>query len=99
MDHPAGSAALWLLITAICGIAFVVLLVPTIFFLLALQDALTLCAPPNRKMSPGQVWLLLIPIFSLGWNFVVVNALSDSLHKEYMRRVLQTMKDKGWWRW
>jgi hypothetical protein len=20
-------------------------------------------------------------------------------HKEYMRRVLQTMKDKGWWRW
>lgn len=36
----------------------------------------------HRKMSPGQVWLLLIPCFHLVWNFFVFPGLSKS-YKAY----------------
>jgi len=63
-----------------------VMLVPAIFFLLTLQRALDRCAPESRTLSPALVWLTLIPIFSLVWNFIVVNAMSKSLHNEFVRR-------------
>ena len=48
-----------------------VMLIPQIFYLLTLQKALNRCAPNNRTMTPGLVWLTLIPIFHLVWNFFV----------------------------
>lgn len=33
-------------------------------------------------MKPGEVWLQIIPVFGLIWQFIVVNRISDSLRKE-----------------
>lgn len=73
-------------IMAMCAIGFVIALIPTIFFFLTMQRALSRCAASSRTMTPGQVWLGLIPIFNLVWPFFLVSALSDSLHHEFTRR-------------
>src|SRR5579871_6852614 len=66
----------------------VLFVVPAIFYLLSLQRALEQCAPASRTMSPGMVWLLLIPVFNLIWHFFVVTNLSKSLRHEFSRRTL-----------
>jgi hypothetical protein len=58
-------------------------LVPVIFFLITQQNTLKAIQPQNRKMSPGEVWLQLIPLFGLVWQFFVVTRISDSLRKEF----------------
>ncbi len=61
-------------------------LLPTIFYLLSLQKAFTRCRPQNRSMSPGMVWLLLIPFFGIIWHFFIIIGLSDSLEREFSER-------------
>jgi hypothetical protein len=76
-------------ISAIAGgllIGFLIFLIPSIFFLLTLQKALTRVAPERRTMNPPMVWLGLIPLFSVVWNFIMVNALSKSLGAELTAR-------------
>ena len=70
------------------AVALLALLVPTIIFLAALQKALQRCAPESRTMPPGQVWLILIPLFNLVWLFIVVLRISSSLRNEFTRRQL-----------
>ncbi len=69
----------------IIGIACLIALVPAIFFILTLQKTLTTISPENRKMQPGQVWLMLIPLFNLVWQFIVVDRISDSIAAECRR--------------
>ena len=64
------------------------LVVTAIVYLLTLQKAFQRCSPQCRTLSPGLVWLLLIPLFNFGWCFVVVTSLSRSLHNEFVRRNL-----------
>lgn len=54
-------------------------LVPTIFFLLTLQSTLKVIRVENRRMDPGGVWLLLIPVFNLVWQFVVTRRMAVSI--------------------
>jgi hypothetical protein len=61
-------------------------LIPAIFYMLTLQNTLNKCAPASRAMDPGMVWLLLIPVFNLIWNFFVVMNIAKSLASEYARR-------------
>ncbi|HLA52683.1 MAG TPA: hypothetical protein VK618_05245 [Flavitalea sp.] len=44
----------------------------------------------NRMMRPGYVWLQLIPLFGLYWQFRVVTAISKSIYGE-----LESRLDKG----
>lgn len=78
---PGGAEILVLFI--IFGIVLVLFLIPTIFWLLTLQKALTRCRPENRTLEPAMVWLMLIPIFNLVWQFLLVNHLSDSIKNEF----------------
>ena len=57
-------------------------LVPAILFLVTQQNTLSVIQVQNRSMSPGQVWLQLIPLFGLVWQYVVVIRISDSLRTE-----------------
>ena len=57
-------------------------LIPTIIFFLTQQRTLQLIRPVNRRMSPGQVWLQLIPVFGLVWQFFVIRRISDSIRNE-----------------
>lgn len=70
----------------------VLLILPGVFYLLTLQRTLEKCAVESRTLSPGLVWLLLIPVFGLVWNFIVVNGMSRSLHNEFRRRAIPNVE-------
>ncbi len=57
-------------------------IVPAILFLITQQNVLKSIHPENRFMSPGQVWLQLIPFFNLYWQFIVVGRIADSIKME-----------------
>lgn len=59
-----------------------------VFYLITLQNTLKKCSKENQKMPPANVWLLFIPLFNLGWHFVVVARVSDSIKAEYAKRGL-----------
>lgn len=65
-------------------------LVAMIFFLIAQQNLLKAIKPHNRKMSPGEVWLQLIPVFNLIWQFIVVAKISESIRNEINDRTLNS---------
>jgi len=58
------------------------LAIPAILFLVPQQRILQVIGPENREMSPGPVWLQLIPFFCLVWQFFVVVRISHSVSKE-----------------
>ena len=75
-----------------------VILIPIvvgIFYCLTLQKALNRCAPQNRAMSPGLVWLYLIPIFSTVWHFFIVINMAKSLHAEFVSRNMVEEQSPG----
>jgi hypothetical protein len=59
-----------------------IFMLPFIFFILMQQKVLKLVRPENRYMNPGEVWLQLIPVFGLVWQFFVVSRISDSIKRE-----------------
>lgn len=75
-------------IVIIFFVALCIGLIPAIFYLLTLQRTMDLVSPDLRRMSPGQVWLLLIPVFGVVWNFLMVGYIADSLAAELQRRNL-----------
>ncbi len=76
----------WDVIIAICMVFTVGGIVAGVFFMLSLQRVLQLCAPQNRTLSPGQVWLCFIPLFGMFWIFVVVSRVASSLQLEFKSR-------------
>ena len=58
-------------------------LVPAVLFLLTQQNTLRLIQPLNRTMRPGQIWLQLIPLFGIFYQFSVVSRISNSLQREF----------------
>ncbi len=79
----------WAVVLVLLGVflvAIVISIVVGIFYCLTLQKALNRCAPQNRAMSPGLVWLYLIPLFNLVWHFFIVINMAKSLHAEFVYR-------------
>jgi hypothetical protein len=64
----------------------ILLLLPMIFFSLTVQRAISRCAPQSRTMSPGKAWLMLIPLFNMGWSFILVGRVASSLANEFSLR-------------
>lgn len=58
-----------------------------------LQQLLQQVSEENRQMKPGQVWLLLIPLFSLIYAFIAYPKISDSLKAEYEQRGIPSTGD------
>jgi hypothetical protein len=91
-----GYPNIWQGVSAIALLLILAIsLVPAIFYLLTLQKALDRCAPANRTMSPGQVWLMLIPLFNWVWQFIVVSRISSSLANEFRSRNLAVEAEPG----
>jgi len=57
-------------------------ILPTVFFVITLQNTLKAISPENRKMPFANVWLLFIPFFNFYWQFVVVNKIAESIALE-----------------
>jgi hypothetical protein len=60
-----------------------------------LKRALELCSLESRTMSPGKVWLVLIPLFGEIWQFLVVIDIAKSLHNEFIKRGLPAAPAPG----
>jgi hypothetical protein len=73
-----------------------VLILPTIFFILTQQRALSKCSPANRTMSPGLAWLQIVPVLGFIWQFFVVSALANSLANEFRARGIQEEERPGY---
>jgi hypothetical protein len=54
-----------------------------IFIILFLSSCLKRVPPQFREMEPGMVWLLLIPCFSIVWNFYVYSAIPRSFQNYF----------------
>jgi len=80
-----GFQELLLITFIVCFIA----ITPYVFYLLELQKTLSAVKPENRKMHPGLVWLLFIPIFSTYWYYKVVTRIADSLAAEFEERKME----------
>ena len=83
-----GSSAILVLVMLI------LLLIPTILYLITLQKALEAVSAENRQMPPGQVWFSLIPLFNFVWMFFVVNKIADSFQLECYRLNIPTTELK-----
>ena len=76
------------------GIFLLALLILQILFLLNLHRTLAQVREDNREMSPGMVWLNLIPLFNLIWGVITVSKLTNSLEREFQARGWRT-SDEG----
>ena len=86
-----------LLAAGIFILIFIVIaaLVVGILYLLTLQNLLNRVKPENRTVSPGNVWLLLIPIFNWIYPFILYPKISESVAKEFQSRGLPADGDFG----
>ncbi len=90
MDDAELVGTLFLLI-----VVLVIAVAPTVLFLLSMQRALARCSPRSRTMEPGQVWLMLVPVLNLVWQFKVVTSVSQSLENECHRRNIRVGPEPG----
>jgi hypothetical protein len=61
--------------------------IPGLLFIFAQQKTLQVISPENREMSPGSVWLQLIPVFGMVWQFIVVTRIAHSISKEMASKI------------
>jgi hypothetical protein len=71
------------------GLAYLSAAAAFIAYLWNLHSLLHRCAPENRALRPGLVWLQLVPVFGALWQFFVVGALPGSVEAEYRSRGLR----------
>lgn len=84
-----------LAITGPAALVFVIIftlliILPVVYYLLMLQGVLKEISHENRKMPPEQVWLSLIPLFGIIWQYFIVIRLADSLALEFKKRNIWT---------
>lgn len=89
MYNSGDEGLLYGLSAGIAILFFLVAIGITIAIILILQNAFKRVPAEHRKQEPGMVWLLLIPCFSIVWNFFVFPKLSQSL-KSYFDAKGQT---------
>lgn len=98
-QNPANNAAALGVglgvLACIIFVAVVIAYTPLVFMLVRSMKALQAVSPRNRAMSPGLVWLSLIPCFNVIWNFLVVTKVSASLEEEFADRRLRGGGDHG----
>jgi len=70
----------------VVGIIVIAGLAINLMFLTTLKRLLEQCAPHNRLMEPGQVYLNLIPCFGAIWMFFTVSRVGQTLRNEFDER-------------
>lgn len=82
-EYSAPSSASFMMGLLIFVLIFTL---PAVFYLLSLQKCLNRCSSEVRTMSPGLVWLMLIPFFGVVWHFFVVVNIARSVRGEFQKR-------------
>ena len=81
-------------VALVTGVLLLAIL-PQVFFLLNIQKTLKEVGIERRTISPQNVWLILIPVFSLIYRFVFYLKVSRSLAAEYKHRGLNSLGSHG----
>ena len=81
-DEAAAIAGLIMAGLVTLAITLAISLAILIVICALLHSALARVPPEHRTMSPGLVWLLLIPLFGIVWNFFVFLRIPES-YKSY----------------
>lgn len=63
-----------------------VMSIPAVLFLLTQYNTIKLIRKENRLLSPGAVWLQLIPILGFICQFFIINRIAKSLRNEILAR-------------
>ena len=66
-----------------------------VLYLGTLQRVLSRCSTECRTLSPGLVWLELIPLFNFFWSFILVISISRSLGNEFTKRGIVESPNPG----
>jgi hypothetical protein len=74
------------IIRVVAGLLCLGVIAIGIVYISFLSGILRKCSPASRTMEPGMVWLLLVPLVNIVWNFLVVSALAKSLANEFRLR-------------
>ena len=76
-------------IAAAIAVLLIIILVLVVVIALTwiTYDAAKAADPANQTMKPGLVWLTIVPLFVVYWNFIALPAVSNSL--------AATARDKG----
>jgi len=75
------------ILSTILAIAIALAIIGVVmYFLITQQNTLKAIQQQNRLMRPGEVWLQLIPLFGIVWQFIVVTRISDSIRREFVSR-------------
>lgn len=69
-------------------------IVPAIFFLITLQNTLKTISPESRKMPPANVWLMLIPLFNIIWQFIMIDKIARSISNECSKLNITVKENK-----
>jgi len=78
-----------------CGVLIVALAI-LVWVLYLLQTCFQRIPQQYRLMEPGMVWLMLIPLFNLVWQFFVVFRLSHSFQNYFTAQGRKDVGDCGW---
>ena len=81
--------AILLIVYMLMFVISIGVLIMYIFYLITLSQCLKQCAPHNQRMTPGEVWMVLIPFFGIVWQFIMVGRIADSLAAEYRMRGME----------
>jgi hypothetical protein len=63
-------------------LTLLVFLISGLVFLLTQFRTLDEIRPENQRLSPPKVWLQLIPVYGIVWQFFVISRISDSIRAE-----------------
>jgi hypothetical protein len=85
--HYTHSDEFLFVLLLMCGFWTVALLIGY-NFLSSLGAAVRRVTPENRRISPGWVWLNLVPVLNFVWLPVTIDRIADSLHNEFYTRGL-----------
>jgi len=64
-------------------IGFAIVILITVLYLLNLQNTVKAAAPENRKLAPGNVWIMIIPLVGTIYSFIAVRKISETIAAEY----------------
>lgn len=78
----AGIAEFIIIIIVLLAIAGLISLAFLILYIMSLSKALRL-TEGHHTTTPGMAWLLLIPLFSLGWQFYILDNVTRGIKGKY----------------
>jgi len=77
-------------------IILIIYYLPYILFLLSVQKNLSLISYKNRKINSYLVWIGLIPLIGLIWNFFLAVYIKESNYEEFKEKKIDYNGDYGY---